>query len=94
MSRGASCRPGLAERAEVQVSYAIGRAKPMSVKVDTFGTGDRAEAEQFVAEHFDFRPANIIEELDLLRPLYRQTTNYGHFGKAGLPWEKPVPVAV
>jgi S-adenosylmethionine synthetase len=85
---------GLAERAEVQVSYAIGRAKPMSVKVDTFGTGDAAAAERFVSENFDFRPANIIKELDLLRPLYRQTTNYGHFGKAGLPWEKPVPVAV
>ena len=71
---------GLAERAEVQVSYAIGRAKPMSVKVDTFGTGDAAAAERFVSDNFDFRPANIIKELDLLRPLYRQTTNYGHFG--------------
>ena len=66
----------------------------MSVKVDTFGTGDAAAAERFVSENFDFRPANIIKELNLLRPLYRQTTNYGHFGKAGLPWEKPVPVAV
>ena len=83
---------GLAERAEVQVSYAIGRAQPMSVKVDTFGTGDATAAERFVSDTFDFRPANIIKELDLLRPLYRQTTNYGHFGKAGLPWEKPVPV--
>jgi S-adenosylmethionine synthetase len=85
---------GLAQRAEVQVSYAIGRAKPMSIKVDTFGTGDALKAEKFVAETFDFRPANIIRELDLLKPIYRQTTNYGHFGKAGLPWEKPVPVAV
>jgi S-adenosylmethionine synthetase len=85
---------GLAKRAEVQVSYAIGRAKPMSIKVDTFGTGDEARAVKFVYENFDFRPANIIRELDLLRPIYRQTTNYGHFGKAGLPWEKPVPVAV
>jgi len=84
----------LAERAEVQVSYAIGRAKPMSIKVDTFGTGDPVRAEQFVAETFDFRPAAIIRELDLLRPIYRLTTNYGHFGKAGLPWEKPVAVAV
>jgi S-adenosylmethionine synthetase len=85
---------GLAERAEVQVSYAIGRAKPMSIKVDTFGTGDAAKAEKFVYDNFDFRPANIIKELELLQPLYRKTTNYGHFGKAGLPWEKPVPVAV
>ncbi len=85
---------GLAQRAEVQVSYAIGRAKPMSVKVDTFGTGDSAKAEQFVTDNFDFRPANIVAELDLLKPLYKSTTNYGHFGKAGLPWEKPVPVAV
>jgi S-adenosylmethionine synthetase len=85
---------GLAERAEVQVSYAIGRAKPMSIKVDTFGTGDEVKAEKFVYDNFDFRPANIIKELELLQPLYRKTTNYGHFGKAGLPWEKPVPVAV
>jgi S-adenosylmethionine synthetase len=85
---------GLAKRAEVQVSYANGRAKPMSIKVDTFGTGDEARAVKFVYDNFDFRPANIIRELDLLRPIYRQTTNYGHFGKAGLPWEKPVPVAV
>jgi S-adenosylmethionine synthetase len=87
-------KSGLAKKAEVQVSYAIGRAKPMSVKVDTFGTGDVQKAEQFVAD-FNFKPANIIQELDLLRPFYRTTTNYGHFGKAGLPWERSeVPVAV
>jgi S-adenosylmethionine synthetase len=87
---------GLAKRAEVQVSYAIGRAKPMSIKVDTFGTGDEARAVKFVYDNFDFRPANIIRELDLLRPIYRQTTNYGHFGRTGLPWEvveKAVAVA-
>ena len=66
----------------------------MSIKVDTFGTGDEAKAEKFVYDNFDFRPANIIKELELLQPLYRKTTNYGHFGKSGLPWEKPVPVAV
>ena len=55
----------------------------------------QAKAEKFVAENFDFRPANIIEELELLQPIYRQTTNYGHFGKAGLPWEKAaVPATV
>jgi len=77
---------GLARRAEIQVAYAIGVAKPVSVHVETFGTGDSAEAEKFVSQ-FDFRPAAIIERLDLLRPIYRQTTNYGHFGKPGLPWE-------
>ena len=77
---------GLARRAEVQVAYAIGRAQPLSVKVDTFGTGDAEQAAAFV-ETFDFRPAAIIERLDLLRPIYRTTTNYGHFGRPGLPWE-------
>jgi S-adenosylmethionine synthetase len=79
-------RAGLAERVEVQVAYAIGVAEPMSVKVDTFGTGDELAAEEAV-RRMDFRPASIIDTLDLLRPIYRQTTNYGHFGKAGLPWE-------
>jgi S-adenosylmethionine synthetase len=77
---------GLASRAEVQVAYAIGQAKPVSVLVDTFGTGDARAAEAF-ASRFDFRPAAIIERLGLLQPLYRKTTNYGHFGKLGLPWE-------
>jgi S-adenosylmethionine synthetase len=76
----------LARRAEVQVAYAIGVARPVSVKVDTFGTGDERAAAAFVQE-FDFRPGAIIERLDLLRPLYHRTTNYGHFGKPGLPWE-------
>ena len=79
-------KKGLARRAEVQVSYAIGRAKPTSVMVETFGTGDSHQAAAFV-ETFDFRPARIIQALNLLRPIYRQTTNYGHFGKPGLPWE-------
>jgi S-adenosylmethionine synthetase len=77
---------GLARRAEIQVAYAIGVARPVSVKVDTLGTGDDRLAEAFV-ERFDFRPGAIIEQLDLLRPIYRETTNYGHFGKPGLPWE-------
>jgi S-adenosylmethionine synthetase len=77
---------GLARRAEVQVAYAIGVAQPVSVKVDTFGTGNPHAAAEFV-RGFDFRPAAIIEQLDLLRPIYRQTTNYGHFGKPELPWE-------
>ncbi|ABF43566.1 methionine adenosyltransferase [Candidatus Koribacter versatilis Ellin345] len=77
----------LAKRAEIQVAYAIGVAKPVSVKVETFGTGDPAAAVEFV-KTFDFRPAAIIERLNLLRPIYRQTTNYGHFGKPELPWEQ------
>jgi S-adenosylmethionine synthetase len=78
---------GLARRAEVQVAYAIGVAQPISVKVDTFGTGDERAAADFV-RGFDFRPAAIIERLQLLRPIYRSTTNYGHFGKPHLPWEQ------
>lgn len=78
---------GLAKRAEIQIAYAIGVARPMSIKVDTFGTGDHAAAVEFIRE-FDFRPAAIIERLNLLRPIYRQTTNYGHFGKPYLPWEE------
>ncbi len=77
---------GLAARCEVQVGYAIGRADPVSVRVETYGTGDAARAERFVRT-LDFRPAAIIERFDLRRPIYRGTTNYGHFGKAGLPWE-------
>jgi hypothetical protein len=77
---------GLASRLEIQVAYAIGVAKPVSVKVETFGTGDAREAEEFVRT-FDFRPAAMIEQLNLLRPIYRKTTNYGHFGKPDLPWE-------
>jgi S-adenosylmethionine synthetase len=78
---------GLAKKAEIQVGYAIGMAKPVSVKVDTFGTGDARAAEEFVTNAFDFRPRAIIERLNLLRPIYRQSTNYGHFGRPGLPWE-------
>ncbi|MFN6962360.1 MAG: methionine adenosyltransferase [Pyrinomonadaceae bacterium] len=81
-------KAGLAEIAEVQVAYAIGVAQPISVKVDTFGTGDSRAAEAFVAEGFDFRPSAIIDRLDLRRPLYRTTTNYGHFGRAGFAWER------
>ena len=77
----------LAQRAEIQISYAIGMAKPLSVKVDTFGTGDENAAAEFV-KTVDFRPAAIIGRFDLLRPIYRQTTNYGHFGKPDLPWEQ------
>jgi len=77
----------IARRAEIQISYAIGEARPLSVKVDTFGTGDAEAAAEYV-KSLDFRPAAIIDRFKLLRPIYRQTTNYGHFGKPGLPWEE------
>ncbi|MDP1568461.1 MAG: methionine adenosyltransferase [Vicinamibacterales bacterium] len=83
---------GLAKMAEIQVGYAIGMAQPVSVKVETFGTGDEDKAAAFVRT-FDFRPRAIIDQLDLLRPIYRQTTNYGHFGRPGLPWETLAAVA-
>jgi len=80
-------KAGIAKRAEIQVAYAIGMAQPISVKVDTFGTGDEQAAVELV-KTFDFRPGAIVERLNLLRPIYRQTTNYGHFGRPGLPWEQ------
>jgi len=80
-------KKGFARKAEIQISYAIGKAHPLSVKVETFGTGDCSAAAEYVRQ-FDFRPAAIVERLHLLRPIYRQTTNYGHFGKPGLPWEE------
>ncbi len=77
---------GLAQCAEIQIAYAIGLASPVSIHVDTRGTGDWKLAEQY-ARRFDFRPAAIIKKLDLLNPIYRATTNYGHFGKPALKWE-------
>ncbi len=80
---------GLADRCELQVSYVIGRAEPTSISINTFGTG--AVADDILVEGiqkvFDFRPGKIIQELDLLRPIYRPTAAYGHFGRAGFPWE-------
>jgi len=82
---------GLADRCEVQVSYAIGRAHPTSIAVETFGTGTKSEDEllQLVQRHFDLRPGAIIAGMDLLRPIYKQTAAYGHFGRddLGVPWE-------
>jgi S-adenosylmethionine synthetase len=83
---------GLADRCEVQVAYAIGVARPVSVLVETFGTGKLEEAKlaELVGEFFDLRPAAIIHHLDLRRPIYQQTAAYGHFGRTDLdlPWEK------
>lgn len=82
---------GLAERAEVQLAYAIGVARPVSISIDTFGTGKVAENQlvEWVNELFDLRPAGIIKMLDLRRPIYKQTAAYGHFGRTDLnvPWE-------
>ncbi len=80
---------GLADQCELQVAYAIGHPDPVSVYVDTMGTGKVADEKIVAAVNkvFSFKPAAIVQQLDLLRPIYRQTTNYGHFGKDGLPWE-------
>lgn len=83
---------GLADRCEIQLSYAIGVARPTSIMVDTFGTGkiDDDKLVDIIRENFDLRPAGIIKMLDLRRPIYRQTAAYGHFGRTDieLPWEK------
>lgn len=83
---------GLADKCEIQLSYAIGVAKPTSVMIDTFGTGKLSDEKltEIVRENFDLRPAGIIKMLDLRRPIYKQTAAYGHFGRndLDLPWEK------
>lgn len=80
---------GLADRCELQVAYAIGYPSPVSVRVDTFGTGRVSEEsiESVLEEVFSFKPADMVSQLSLLRPIYRETTHYGHFTKSGLPWE-------
>lgn len=83
---------GLADKCEIQLSYAIGVAKPTSITVKTFGTGKKSNSElvKILEDNFDFRPAGIIKMLDLRRPIYKQTASYGHFGRndLDLPWEK------
>lgn len=83
---------GLADKCEIQLSYAIGVAQPTSIMIDTFGTGKLGNQElvDIIREHFDLRPAGIIKMLDLRRPIYKQTAAYGHFGRndLDLPWEK------
>lgn len=84
----------LAKQCEVQFAYAIGHPKPVSVYVNTFGTGTVADEliTEAIQQVFSFKPADIVKQLDLLRPIYRGTTNYGHFGKTGLPWENTTKV--
>jgi S-adenosylmethionine synthetase len=83
---------GLADRCEIQIAYAIGVARPVSVSIETFGTGkiDDDKITKFILQTFDLRPAGIIKALDLRRPIYRQTAAYGHFGRTDLdlPWER------
>lgn len=80
---------GLARQCQVQIAYAIGVAKPVGIHIHTFGSGkiDDRELERRILANFDLRPKGIIKELDLLRPIYRQTANYGHFGRDGFSWE-------
>ncbi|MFZ3129564.1 MAG: methionine adenosyltransferase [Desulfosporosinus sp.] len=83
---------GLADRCEIQIAYAIGVARPVSVSIETFGTGKIADDKitEYISQTFDLRPAGIIKALDLRRPIYRQTAAYGHFGRTDLdlPWER------
>ncbi len=83
---------GLADRCEIQIAYAIGVAQPLSVNVETFGTGKISDSgiDDLIQEHFDLRPGAIIRDLNLRRPIYRQTATYGHFGRddIDLPWER------
>jgi S-adenosylmethionine synthetase len=83
---------GLARKVEIQIAYAIGVARPVATFVDTFGTGTIPDSQlsELITQHFDLRPAAIIEQLDLRRPIYRQTAAYGHFGRTDLdlPWER------
>ena len=85
----------LADRVEIQLAYAIGYPNPTSITIDCFGT-EKAPEERIqdaIKEVFSFKPANIVSQLDLLRPIYRETTHYGHFGKAALPWEQTSKIA-
>lgn len=82
---------GIADKCEIQLAYAIGVAKPVSIMADTFGTGKITDDEiaNLIEKNFDLRPAAIIRDLDLRRPIYRQVAAYGHFGRTDidLPWE-------
>lgn len=86
---------GFASKCEIQLSYATGVAEPLSIYVDTFGTGKISDSEiiQKIRNNFKLTPRGIIESLDLRRPIYKKTTNYGHFGKKDLPWEQIIKLA-
>ncbi|MDG0966348.1 MAG: methionine adenosyltransferase domain-containing protein, partial [SAR86 cluster bacterium] len=81
---------GLADKCEIQVSYAIGVAEPTSINVETFGTSNKSqqEIEEFIRSNFDLRPKGIIKMLDLKKPIYKETAAYGHFGRDSFSWEQ------
>ena len=81
---------GYADECEIQVSYAIGLADPTSIYIECFGTNKKPmeEIEKYVSDNFSFRPGDMIRELDLLKPIYKQTACYGHFGRDEFPWEQ------
>ena len=83
---------GYAKKCEIQLSYAIGVARPISIYIETFGTATIPESEivEKIYNKFDLTPRGIINYLELQKPIYRKTTNYGHFGKKDLPWEKVI----
>ena len=85
---------GYAKKCEIQVSYAIGMKEPLSICVSTFGTGTKTEEElvKLIRNKFDLTPDGIINYLDLKKPIYSETTNYGHFGKSNLSWEKIIKI--
>ncbi len=87
---------GLAERCEVQLAYSIGVAEPVSISVNTFGTGTKSEAElvEIIRKNFPLKPAKIIEYFELKRPIYRETAAYGHFGRSKFPWEKIIELDI
>ena len=86
---------GLADKCEIQIAYAIGHQQPLSIAIDTFGTGkvDEEKIEKAVRKVFSFKPADIVAQLKMLQPIYKKTTNYGHFTKADLPWESTAKAA-
>lgn len=81
---------GIADKCQVDIAYAIGVAKPVSVEVNTFGTSKLGndKIKEIIGKVFDLRPSAIIDALDLRKPIFRKTTNYGHFGREGFSWEK------
>ena len=85
---------GYAKKCEIQVSYAIGMEEPLSIHIETFGTSIKKEEElvELIKEKFDLTPNGIINYLNLKQPIYTKTTNYGHFGKKDLPWEKIIKI--
>ena len=87
---------GLARRALVQLSYAIGVAEPLSIFVDTYGTGKKSDLElvEIIRKNWDLRPGVIVKQLDLQKPIYRKTAAYGHFGNPEYTWEKPKQLAL